>query len=239
MIRAIVFDLDNTLVDFMSMKRLAVEAAIDAMIDAGLPLDRDEAEREIFAIYDREGIEYQRVFDDLLAETLGEVDYKILAAGVVSYRRAREAALVLYPHVTVTLMELLKRGLRLAVISDAPRREAWLRLCYLNLHHVFDVVVTFEDTGERKPSSAPFERVLELLEVAPEETIMVGDWPERDVVGAIKVGMRTAFARYGDTFGTVHSGADWDLEDIQELLDIVAALNADEPSREPGRKETP
>lgn len=239
MIRAIVFDLDNTLVDFMSMKRLAVEAAIDAMIDAGLPLDRDEAERQIFAIYDREGIEYQQVFDDLLAETLGEVDYKILAAGVVSYRRAREAALVLYPHVTVTLMELLKRGLRLAVISDAPRREAWLRLCYLNLHHVFDVVVTFEDTGERKPSSAPFERVLELLEVAPEETIMVGDWPERDVVGAIKVGMRTAFARYGDTFGTVHSGADWDLEDIHELLDIVATLNADEPSRQPGRKEEP
>lgn len=226
MIRAIVFDLDNTLVDFMSMKRLAVEAAIDAMIDAGLPLARDEAERRIFAIYDREGIEYQRVFDDLLAETLGAVDYKILAAGVVAYRRAREAALVLYPHVTVTLMELLKRGLRLAVISDAPRREAWLRLCYLNLHHVFDVVVTFEDTGRRKPSAAPFERVLELLDVAPEETIMVGDWPERDVVGAMQVGMRTAFARYGDTFGTVHSGADWDLEDLHHLLDIVASLNA-------------
>ncbi|MBW3661286.1 MAG: HAD-IA family hydrolase [Gemmatimonadetes bacterium] len=237
MIRAIVFDLDNTLVDFMSMKRLAVEAAIDAMIDAGLPLDRDEAEDRIFAIYDREGIEYQRVFDDLLVETVGTVDYKVLAAGVVAYRRAREAALVLYPHVTVTLMELLKRGLRLAVISDAPRREAWLRLCYLNLHHVFDEVVTFEDTGERKPSRAPFERVLELLDVAPEETIMVGDWPERDVVGAMQVGMRTAFARYGDTFGTVHSGADWDLEDLHHLLDIVASLNAGEASMESGREE--
>lgn len=224
MIRAIVFDLDNTLVDFMSMKRLAVEAAIDAMIDAGLPVGRDEAEREIFEIYDREGIEYQRVFDDLLEKRLGRVDYKILAAGIVAYRRAREAALVLYPHVTVTLMELIKRGLRLAVISDAPRREAWLRLCYLNLHHVFDVVVTFEDTGERKPSKAPFERVLEELDVAPDEALMVGDWPERDVVGAMQVGMRTAFARYGDTFGTVRSGADYELDDIHELLGIVSAL---------------
>jgi FMN phosphatase YigB (HAD superfamily) len=44
-IRAIVFDLDNTLVDFMSMKKLAVEAAIDAMIDAGLTLDRGDAEQ--------------------------------------------------------------------------------------------------------------------------------------------------------------------------------------------------
>ena len=63
MIRAIVFDLDNTLVDFMSMKRLAVAAAINAMIDTGLPLDRDTAEREIFAIYAREGIEGSIVLD--------------------------------------------------------------------------------------------------------------------------------------------------------------------------------
>ena len=34
MIRAVIFDLDNTLVDFMQMKRLAVRAAVDAMIDA-------------------------------------------------------------------------------------------------------------------------------------------------------------------------------------------------------------
>jgi putative hydrolase of the HAD superfamily len=223
-IRAIVFDLDNTLTDFMTMKRMAVEAAIDAMIDAGLPLGREEAEREIFAIYAREGIEHQTVFDDLLLQHLGHVDYKILAAGVVSYRRAREAALVLYPHVSVTLVSLIKQGIKLAVVSDAPRREAWLRLCALNLHHLFDVVVTFEDTGERKPSPAPFRLVLERLGIAPAEALMVGDWAERDVVGAMQLGMRTAFARYGDTFGTVESGADFELGDIHELLDIVERL---------------
>ena len=104
MIRAVIFDLDNTLVDFMQMKRLAVRAAVDAMIDAGLDLDARVAEREIQAIYDREGIEYQRVFDDFLELHLGSVDPKILASGIVAYRRAREAALVLYPHVTVTLV---------------------------------------------------------------------------------------------------------------------------------------
>lgn len=227
MIRAVIFDLDNTLVDFMSMKRLAVDAAIEAMIDAGLTLDRAGAEREILAIYDREGIEYQRVFDDFLEAHLGHVDYRILAAGIVAYRRAREAALVLYPHVTSTLMTLLKRGLRLAVVSDAPRREAWLRLCYLNLHHVFDAVVTFEDTGERKPSPAPFRLVLERLGVAPEEALMVGDWPARDVVGARQAGLRTAFARYGDTFGTDVSGADFELADAQALLEVIGELNAE------------
>ena len=37
--------------------------------------------------------------------------------------------------------------------------------------------------------------------------------------------MTTAFARYGDTFGTVESGADFDVNDIIELLDIVDTLN--------------
>ena len=44
MIKAIVFDLDNTLVDFMAMKRQAIDAAIDAMLDAGLDLTREEVE---------------------------------------------------------------------------------------------------------------------------------------------------------------------------------------------------
>jgi putative hydrolase of the HAD superfamily len=39
------------------------------------------------------------------------------------------------------------------------------------------------------------------------------------------VGIRTAFARYGDTFGTQNSGADFDLNDVYELVEIVDRLN--------------
>ena len=54
---------------------------------------------------------------------------------------------------------------------------------------------------------------------------MVGDWVERDIVGASKVGMKTAFARYGDTFNTEHHNADYDLKDIRELEDIIIKEN--------------
>ena len=226
MIKAVIFDLDNTLVDFMRMKRLAVSAAIDSMIDAGLQLSPAEAQERIDHIYKERGIEFQSVFDQLLYDVFQKVDYKILSAGVIAYRRAREAALVPYPHVNMTLVALIKRGIKLAVVSDAPSREAWLRLCYLNFHHLFDHVVTFEDTGERKPSPAPFRRALDLLQVAPHEALMVGDWAERDVVGAANLGMTTAFARYGDTFGTVQSHADYDLNDASELLEVIDAENA-------------
>ncbi len=225
MIKAIVFDLDNTLVDFMAMKRQAINAAINAMIDAGLQLTRDEIQIRIDTIYQERGMEFQSVFDQLLYDEFQKVDHKILSAGVIAYRRAREAALVPYPHVYTTLIELIKMGLKLGVVSDAPAKEAWLRLAYLNLHHIFDHIVTFEDTGMRKPDPAPFKKILELLRVEPSSALMIGDWAERDMVGAAKVGMKTVFARYGDTFGTVESNADYEVNDIAELLEIVKNEN--------------
>tara|TARA_B100000809_G_scaffold150016_1_gene147539 strand:- start:3746 stop:4429 length:684 start_codon:yes stop_codon:yes gene_type:complete len=225
MIKAIIFDLDNTLLDFVKMKQFSVKAAITAMNEAGLEVDEKKAYEDIFDLYMERGWENQQVFDDYLNQTVGEVSNKILAAGIVSYRRAREATLLVYPNVNKTLIQLIKMGINLAVVSDAPSREAWMRLYYLNLHHVFDPVLTFDDTGVRKPSPKPFQMALDYLKIKPNEAIMIGDWPERDVVGAREIGMKTIFARYGDTFGTVDSGADWDVNNVYEVVNIIKELN--------------
>ncbi|MCX8051732.1 MAG: HAD-IA family hydrolase [Chlorobi bacterium] len=230
MIQAVIFDLDNTLVDFMAMKRQAIDAAIVAMIDAGLDLTFEKIRSHIDQIYQEQGIEYQRVFDQLLHECLGRVDYRILSAGIIAYRRAREAALTPYPHATATLMQLVRRGIRLGVVSDAPAREAWLRLCYINYHHLFEAVVTYDDTGERKPSPKPFLTALAQLGISPKNAIMVGDWAERDMVGAKNVGMLTAFAKYGDAFGNQNVVADFVLDDISDLLTVIDSIN-NEPTR--------
>ena len=224
-IKGVVFDLDNTLLDFMQMKEFAVKAAVKGMIEAGLMVEEDQSYKEIIAIYEKFGWENQQVFDVFIEKQIGYVEHKFLAAGIVAYRRAREANLMAYPNVNKTLMALTKVGIKLGVVSDAPSREAWLRIYYLNLYHFFDVVITFDDSGERKPSAVPFKMSLEALQLEPKETIMVGDWPERDVVGAQQIGMKTAFARYGDTFGTVNSGADWDLVDIYQLVMIIDEYN--------------
>ena len=44
-------------------------------------------------------------------------------------------------------------------------------------------------------------------------------------MGAQQIGMKTAFERYGETFGTVNSGADWDLVDIYQLVMIINEYN--------------
>tara|TARA_B100000073_G_scaffold321815_1_gene302669 strand:- start:733 stop:1431 length:699 start_codon:yes stop_codon:yes gene_type:complete len=224
-IKGVIFDLDNTLLDFMKMKEFAVKAAVKGMIEAGLMVDEEDSYTEIVRIYEEFGWENQKVFDVFIEKQIGHVEHKYLAAGIVAYRRAREANLMAYPNVNKTLMALAKSGIKLGVVSDAPSREAWMRIYYLNLYHFFDVVITFDDSGERKPSEKPFKLCLDALDLDPDETIMVGDWPERDVVGAKNLGMKTAFARYGDTFGTVHSGADWDLNDIYQLVMIINEYN--------------
>ena len=155
MIKAVIFDLDNTLVDFMSMKRLAVGAAINSMIDAGLRLTPAEALARIDAIYKEKGIEFQNVFDQLLYDVFQKVDYKILSAGVIAYRRAREAALVPYPHVNLTLVALLKRGLKLAVASNSSHEHVDRHLTRLGLRAFFDLTGCREDVTAGKPAPSP------------------------------------------------------------------------------------
>lgn len=239
-IKAVVFDLDNTLTDFMHAKDSAIVAAIDAMIDCGLQLDADTAHRRIYAIYQDEGIEYQRVFNHFLQQELGRVDWRMLAAAVVAYRHARDGRLVLYPHAKMVLNHLLREGYGLAVVSDAPRLEAWLRLCRLGLHHSFDHVLTFDDTGARKPDPTPFRMALERLGVEPHEAVMIGDWPSRDVTGAGDMGIHTVWARYGDVSPPYKdpaavaaeephaAAAEFVVDNLSQLLDVLDKLNRGE-----------
>ncbi|MFI5360546.1 MAG: HAD-IA family hydrolase [Elusimicrobiota bacterium] len=230
MIKAVIFDIDNTLTDFMKMKRAAVDAAVEGMMDAGLPGNKDELVKEVFDVYWKEGIEDQKIFDKILKAKLGRIDFKILAGGILAYRRAKNGTMTLYPRVNQTLMELLKLGIKRTVISDAPKMEVWLRIVGLGLHHYFDDIITSEDFGVKKPDPKPYRRALEVLGTKAEETLMVGDWPERDIKGAKGVGMRTAWAKYGDTFGTKESGADYELGDIYEVVSIVKRENGLAPA---------
>jgi putative hydrolase of the HAD superfamily len=225
MIKAVIFDIDNTLTDFMKMKRAAVDAAVEGMMDAGLPGMKDDLVKEVFDVYWKEGIEDQKIFDKILKAKLGRIDYKILAGGILAYRRAKNGTMTLYPRATHTLIELMRLGIKRTVISDAPKMEVWLRIVSLGLHHYFDDIITSEDFGVKKPDPKPYRRALELLGAKAEETLMVGDWPDRDIKGAKGVGMRTAWAKYGDTFGTKDSGADYVLEDIYDVVGIVRREN--------------
>ena len=220
MIKSVIFDLDNTLIDFMRMKILSCDAAISAMIDAGLNVEKEKATKDLFELYDHYGLEEKQIFQHFLKKLTGNIDYEILASGIVAYRRVRSGFLEPYPYVGKVLSELKNRGIKLAIVSDAPRLKAWIRLVSMKINHFFDAVITFEDTNELKPSTKPFEFVFNKLKLKPHECLMVGDRPERDIEGAKKLGMITCFAKYGNPKAD-SSGADYEINNIKELLEIV------------------
>tara|TARA_Y100000996_G_scaffold393843_1_gene357682 strand:- start:60 stop:740 length:681 start_codon:yes stop_codon:yes gene_type:complete len=225
MIKAIIFDLDNTLLDFMKMKSVSINAAVNGMINAGMRINKAESIDKIYSIYDTKGYEHQEVFNEFIVNTIGEINFKFLAAAIVEYKKAKEKSLNLYDDVFPTLNKLLDMGLRLGIVSDAPSREAWIRLYTLMLHNKFEHVVTFNDTGFHKPAKEPFLKISEKLKLNLSECIMVGDWPDRDIEGAKQVGMKTAFAKYGSTEDVLDSGADHDLNSLSELINIVKKYN--------------
>jgi len=221
-IKAIVFDLDNTLIDFVKLKDACVSASVDAMIAKGLGISKQEAVKLIFELYHEYGWEYQHIFDKFLEVAKGKVDYKLLATGILAYRKARSETMKPYANVVPTLKKLKSKGIKLVILSDAPRLQAHLRLAELNLIDFFDIIVTFDDTGRRKPNPAPFKKALEALAMKPQEVLMIGDWPERDIAGAKAVGMRTALAKYGLMPNiNPEPKADFEISNISELLKII------------------
>jgi FMN phosphatase YigB (HAD superfamily) len=68
---------------------------------------------------------------------------------------------------------------------------------------------------------------------------MIGDWPERDIVGGSEAGLHTVYARYGDRpyeFSDRQkrgpSGAEFEIDDLLELLDVLDQLNRQHKERD-------
>ena len=221
MIKAVLFDLDNTLIDFMKMKKLSCEAAISAMIDGGLPMKKNTAYKKLFELYGVHGIEHQEIFQKFLQKEIGKVDYRILSKGIAAYRKVQVGFLEPYPNVRKTLLKLREKGMKLGIVSDAPKLKAWLRLAEMNLTDFFDVVVALDDTGQLKPHKMPFQSAINELKVSPGEILFVGDNPGRDIKGAASLGMRTALAKYGQVFPLEGVKPDHILNDVQEILGLV------------------
>lgn len=220
-IKAIIFDLDNTIIDFQTMKHKCCEKAVKAMIKAGLKTSYKKAYAELFELYSYHGIEDHEIFNKLLKKLTGKIDYQILTHGIIAYRNERLTHLKPYPQTEQTLKALKKKGVKLGIISDAPKLQAWLRLVSMGLDNYFDHVIT-SNNHIRKKEPKPFKKMLKELKVKPNEAIYVGDNPTRDIKEAKRNGLLTAFAKYGSEN---NAKADYVLNKISDLKKIVESYN--------------
>lgn len=126
-----------------------------------------------------------------------------------------------------TLDKLKKQGLRLAVVTDADSYHALARLTRVELLDSFDTLIAADMTGTKKPDPAHFLFAMQALDTKPEESLVVGDSIRRDIVPALKLRMKTAYASYGDWRPVEEMDLcfDFRLNTFSDLLKCIEALN--------------
>ena len=220
-IKAIIFDLDNTLIDFLKMKKEACRSALKAMIKKGLKTPFGSGYKKLMETYIRTGIDSNTAFEEFLKE-VGCHDTKILAVGINEYLKVKNKFLKPYPNVKTTLKKLKKRGLGIAIVTDAPRLKAYQRLVAMGIDDYFDFIVGLEDTCKEKVSQLPFKVAIERLKIKPENIMMTSDSISRDLIAARKLGMVTALAKYGQVWKETEKGKpDFEINNFSEILKII------------------
>jgi putative hydrolase of the HAD superfamily len=198
-IQAIVFDMDDTLYsekDFV----LSGFQAVAEWSSANLGITSERGYATLFDLYSQ-GVRND-TFDRWL--TIHELARPELAAKFVEIYRAHIPCITPFPE-SIELLKLLQGYYKIGLVSDGYLAVQQAKWQALGLANFFDAVVFSDSLGREnwKPSTAPFQLVLDKLGVAPEFSVYIGDNPRKDFFGARKLGMyaiqvKRADAEYGN-----------------------------------------
>lgn len=226
MIKAVLFDLDDTLLDYMGMREECIEEAVRGMREAGLDMPYKEAYKRLKKVHWDVGLDSDDAVSSFLKKVGKVDDYRILAAGVNAYTDARIENTRPVEGAISTVKWLKKRGVKVAIVTDAPKIKAWTRLNLMRMDGLFPLVVTPDDTGVKKPDPKPFLTAMKALGVKPSETVMVGDWPERDIEGAVSLHMVSVLISF--RFKKRKGKEDYRINEMYELIDVIDGLMEEE-----------
>lgn len=225
-LKAILFDMDNTLFDFVAVKLIACREILSYLGEKDRGFERDPAELFRYFLRGTYGFEdYENIRDYMQERKLfTENRYKDCCE---IYDREKLQNLELYPGVKDTLKELKEFGFKLAIITDADRYHARARLTRVGLLDSFELLVAADMTGTKKPDPAHFLFALNALGLEPEECLVVGDSIKRDIVPARELGLKTAYASYGDWRPAEKTGQcfDFQLNKFRDLIKYIYMLN--------------
>jgi len=221
---AIVFDLDGTLIDSVPDMRHAINRLLAAF--ERRPLAAEEV-REM--VGDGAAELVRRAFVTTGTSLAPEHQGAAFERYVDFYAERPASLTTFYPGVPETLEALAAAGHRLALCTNKPERVMRPLLDILGLSGRFEVVLGAGVVAARKPDPAPVRWVLERLEVAPAQALMVGD-SRNDVLSGRAAGLPVVAVSYGYARMPVADlGADIVIDQFSELPAALArlALNPD------------
>ena len=213
-IRAVLFDLDGTLVDSLGDLTDAVNHVLEAFF---LPLLCEKDVR----------IKVGKGSRHLIQQILpgfSEADITSAHAMFLDYNRQHIAVKSrLFPGILNTLNDLAASHIRMAVITNKNEDLCLLLLQDLDIYNLFDCACGGDTYMERKPSPLPLLKIAEKLGVSPQECVMIGD-SINDVESGQRAAMMTIACTWGYGDMAELSGADMIVHAPTELREAIAHI---------------
>ncbi len=228
--KAILFDLDDTLFSTTQFAKKARANAIDAMIEVGINATHEEVHNELMEVIREFGSNYSEHFNKLL-HRLPPHQQKdvnpavVVAAGVCAYHDTKFESLKAFDDVVPFLEALTEARMRIAVVTHGwttKQAEKLVRLGLIPLFAPRDVFIS-DQVGIAKPNPKLYQVVLRELGLLPSETMYVGDNAAHDIAPPRSIGMHTAWIkRSAKPNQDIEAAApEFIIEDFRELATIL------------------
>lgn len=231
-VRAVLFDLDDTLFDHRHSCRSGL-AAVQQDFQRLQEIPLDDLERDYMNLLEElhakvlQGViapEEARAerFRRLFLQTGKEVSPATAEVWAQSYQKAYRAARRPVPG-AIPLLRRLQPMAKVAIVSNNLVEEQREKLRCCGLHQFIDCLVVSEEVGAVKPEPAIFEEVLNRLRCGAQEAVMVGDSWIEDISSAHGVGIRPVWLnRYGRLCPDQTLGVEINsFEPVDEVLDVI------------------
>ncbi len=203
-LKAVFFDIDDTLYSTTEFAEKARRLAVEAMRRHGLRLPAEHILRELGEVISEFSSNYEHHFDKLLLRLPrrafdGVNPAVLVAAAVQAYHDAKSRLLRPYPDVVPVLEKLTGTDLVRGIITAGLEVKQMDKLLRLGLYRYFTPTAIFisDQIGISKPNPKLFQRACDEVGLKPQESMYVGDHPVHDIDPANALGMVTVRVRRG------------------------------------------
>ena len=207
--RAVLFDLDGTLVD---TERENVESVVLAARRWKIDLDAD---LRSFIV----GHSWNEIYERIRDECGLTVGMDVLIAAAVEEKRALFASTgyQALPGALALVRRLHPRA-GLAVVSGSSHVEVCETIAGIGLGDCFDHLLGAEDYGRGKPHPEPYQTAMQLLGVEPRACIIIED-SEPGILSGKAAGARVIAVRRANFMGYDQSAADTIIDTLEQVTD--------------------
>ncbi|MFC1691265.1 TIGR02253 family HAD-type hydrolase [Nanoarchaeota archaeon] len=224
MIKAIIFDLDDTLFDSTALAEAARKEACNAMVNAGIPDSVENSYKSLLRIVKKYGSNDSRHFDRLCNSYGIKNRPDIIASGVVAYHNMKFSKLHMFPRSRFTLTNLMKQRYKLALVTNGIISKQWEKITRLKIKYLFDEIMI----SEKQPKSKLLKKALSKLNVNPSEILSVGNRIDAELKDSKKLGMKTVRILQGKYSKMKPKGKldkpDFNIKNISEIIGILKKI---------------